>query len=66
MCMKIFKKLASKTDLDMQELQLYYRIRYHFVHPLDISSDARHEVSLFVIVMRVESIFALVSASVGC
>ena len=43
-CMKLFHKLADKTDLNVQELQTYYRIRLCYVEPFDLSNP-KHEVS---------------------
>ena len=44
-CMKLFHKLADKTDLNVQELQTYYRIRLSYVEPFDLSNP-KHEVSV--------------------
>ena len=44
-CMKIFPKLASKTNLDAEELQVYYAIRFQYIIPYSKSTSS-HEESL--------------------
>lgn len=44
-CLKIFPKLASKTNLDEEELQTYFAIRFQYLSGYDEKNKA-HEESL--------------------
>jgi len=44
-CLKIFPKLAAKTNLDPEELQTYYAIRFQYLNPYSDKIKA-HEDSL--------------------
>jgi len=45
LCHKIFPKLAAQTNLEPEELQTYYHIRFQYLHPYD-EKNKHHEESL--------------------
>ena len=45
LCHKVFPKLAARTNLEPEELQTYYAIRFQYLHPYD-EKNKQHEESL--------------------